>query len=327
MNLFVRKKALTLIEVLVATAIFTITFAGLMIGQKSARFISQGALIRFSVLQYSQGLLESIQSYDYDDPTDYPHTENNTSDSATAFGAHTTSFGDFDTSSGVYSDSGTLVTELTEEVIGLRYHPTSTPVTATSTMPFVRNEDLQINDTLLGPEEGDLHNDSNPATGIYKITSTQRNMNLFSYDGSGQEKYYFMDDVDDFDGYQEICEIMPDVNVTFEVSVTGIYGNLNDFTHTIRNADNSVVADVTINQNKYSIMHNISITNLQQLVPELLNSDDTLSQTQQLGYAYYNSMIMKKITIKATWEYPIGSGEIRTLVIDGTKSNPRGSAL
>ncbi len=322
-----RQKAFTLVEVIISSVIFGIAFFSLLLGLYNAKFTGESGIIRFVSLHYSQGLLELIQSYDYEDSA-YSHTSDNASDASQAYASHTVSFGSFDSSvSGVYDNSGNLVEALDEEALGLKYHPTTIPASADALNPFERNTSLQINTNLIGPEEDDISGSSNPATGEYRITETERTINVFAFNGKGQEKYYFFDDVDDFDGFSQTVELLPDMPVTFEISVTPIFSNVTDYSYTILNTDASVAGTETINQNKFTVMQDMSITNLQTLCPDLLLSDDILPESQKLGYGYYNLTLFKKITVKATWEYPKGSGKVNSIVIDGGKVNPRGSIL
>ena len=151
-------------------------------------------------------------------------------------------------------------------------------------------------------------------------------MNTFSSGGSGMEKYYFMNDVDDFDGYTESRTLLPGLPVTFQVSVSGVFRNMTNYDYTF-NTSSGTSQTVTLSQPPYSMMQKISINNLQSLCPNILLSANPLQETRNFGYNYYQNMLFKKISIKATWEYPLGSGNQHTIVIDGGKVNPNGSVL
>lgn len=315
---FRNKKAMTLVEVMVASAIFAFAFGALMIGERSARINVEKSLISFISLQYAQGLLEAIQSYPFDNPDKYKHTETavNT-DAHSAFLLHPVTLPDYDTStSGVYDDDDKLVERLTEEQLGLRYHPTTIPSGATSSDPFTRSSSLQNNISLLGPETNNISSSADLSTGFYKINTTERGMNIFSSAGTGQEKYFFMDDVDDFDGYREVRTILPDqgITVTFDVSVSGVFGNQTNYTYPITNNGTA-----TINQAKFSIMQYLSLANILTLAPSLSGAADPLSENEKMAYGYYNCMLFKKITVKGTWEYPQKSGKMYSIVLDGGK--------
>lgn len=307
-----QKLGMSLVEVMVATGIFAIGFGGLLVGQQFARNKVEVDLINMSVYNYANSLVEILQSYDFEDQIDYPQTNDLESDSATAFGAHDATIGAYDLTSGIYDSSDNLVQALPEERLTLKYHPTTVGAGATALDPFDRNA-LQDNIWLIGPEDSDVHADSAPDTGYYRIDQDQADLNIF---GTGQEKYFFMDDVDDFDGYLEVREVWPGVPVTFEVSVTGIFDNFNNFTYDGEYNDSSAF-QVTLPQNRYEIMQPISVENLKLLAPTLADANVNVSEIYQCGYAYYNNMMFKKITVKATYEFPIGSGTVRTIVIDG----------
>ena len=308
-NILKKKKGFTLIEVVIASAVFVITFGGMLVGQKMARHHAENSLISFVVLHHSQGLIEAIQSYRYQDPT--------YSNAGSAFNEHpnnTNSASYVSDKSGVYDD--TLTTReiaLPEESLGLRYHPTTKGSTAL--VPFVRDSALQYNDRLIGCENKDASSGSIVLSGIYKIRKTDRLLNSFAKDGIGQEKYFFADDVDDFDGYRETNqEILPGVLVTFDVSVSGVYDNVTNYTH--------IAPALTITQAPYSIMQEeMSVKHFRD---DLGLKNDPDSKT--VAFDYYSKMLFKKITVLATWEYPTGSGKQHSLVIDGGKMKPEGNA-
>ncbi|MBN2144358.1 MAG: hypothetical protein JW774_07035 [Candidatus Aureabacteria bacterium] len=326
-----KKLGVTLVEIMVASGVFAIAYAGLLVGQQMARQKVEYSLTSFVILQHAHGLLEAIQSYAYEDPT-YPHTSSDSADATAAFITHTANLGGtYDPNSGVYDASDTLRIPLPEESLSIATHNTVVPSTATALNPFQR-QGLNPNSYLLGPEDDDIRFDSLPP--LFKISETERALNIF---GNGQEKYYFMNDVDDFDGYRETMEVLPGITVIFDVSVTGVFRNSQDYIYMVRNAGPpaSDVGTETIPQSRFGVMQptvgaatgSISIADFQTLFPLINTSDNPTDQAQQMCYGYYNQMLMKKITVKATWTYPAGSNRVLTLVIDGGKVNPTGDVL
>ncbi len=301
----------TLIEVVIASAIFAIAFGGLLVGQQMARRHAENALISFAITHSAQGLLEAIQSYPYEDEQ-YTNASN-------AFTFHTATFGPYDTAkSGMYKATNTTDSPdipLPEESLTLRYYPTTLGSSPTAFKPFEPNLDLgfQNNDQLLGPEIEDKDGASNYT--FYRISETQRILNIFATDEQGQEKYFFMDDVDDFDGYQETREILPGISVTYQISVSGIFDNETNYIYS--------GTATTVPQNPYSVMtQKMSSDHFLSLLP--VGSTDT--QAQEAAFGYYQKMLFKKITVRATWVYPSKSNDDHVLIIDGGKMNPKGNA-
>jgi prepilin-type N-terminal cleavage/methylation domain-containing protein len=325
---------MTLIEVMMASAIFAMTFGGMLIGQKMARQNTEKSLISFVITHHAQGLLEAIQSYRYDDSA-----YESVSSAQTLFSQQHSSNAYISDASGIYrkdSDTtpdagltnasfkdanGVYSARIKEESLSLRYYPTTAGTTAI--IPFTRNALLQNNDRLIGLEDGDTHDGS--LHGIFKITRKDQMRNIFANfdqkkisadnNGIGQEKYFYADDVDDFDGYREEKEILPKVKVTFDISIAGIYDNETNFT------DNDLQTN-PMPQTPYSLMNEVmSAANFQ----SKLRATPT-NNAETLAFNYYNRMLLKKITVLATWEYPPGSGRNHTIVIDGGKMNPDGDA-
>ena len=130
-----------------------------------------------------------------------------------------------------------------------------------------------------------------------------------------------MDDVDDFDGYREVREILPNVLVTFEVSVMGVFTNRTNYPVSCT----GVASGSQFIQSPYGIVPPISYidpANVLGIDFSAANPND--AQQQILGF--YNQILFKKITVKASWTYPLGSTSTHTLVLDGGKVNPLGVA-
>jgi Tfp pilus assembly protein PilV len=320
---------MTLIEVLISSAIFALTFGGMLIGQNIARNNAEKSFMSFVITHHAQGLLEAIQSYAYQDSSyDFPST------AVDAFLEHSRTPSTVRTNSlsGVYENDAatnaayvTPTVNLDRERFSLGYYATTAGTTARA--PFTRNDSFQDNDRLLGFEDGDKHTYADISTGIYKITRKDQMRNIFANfdqqtigvnnNGTGQEKYFYADDVDDFDGYREIQDILPKVSVTFDISVAGVYDNVPNYSHPLMGA-------TTITQNPYSLMNEaMSVSNFKSKLTTQVNAD---VDAKTVAFDYYNKMLFKKITVLATWEYPPGSGKNHTIVIDGGKVNPEGDA-
>jgi hypothetical protein len=304
---------MTLIEVMVSSAVFAVTFGGMLMGQKIARYHAEKSLISFVITHHSQGLLEAIQSYSYES-VDYRTN-------GVSFALHPEAVkANYNTKdSGVYNEDGTELIpggQLPEESLTLLYHPTALGNQPTALAPFIRNATLQNNNRLMGPENSeDVSLTASPADGLYKIKASEQARNTFAKNGKGQEKYFFMDDVDDFDGYQETQEILPKVFVTFDISVSGIYDNVEDYPHTLLTTN-------PMPQKRYSVMQEeMSVSHFQSKVH---GGSDPNART--VAADYYNKMLFKKITVLATWTYPPGSNKTHRLVMDGGKMNPSGDA-
>jgi Tfp pilus assembly protein PilV len=324
---------MTLIEVAVASAIFAVTFGGMLVGQKMARQHAENSIVSFVIMHHAQGLLETIQSYDY-------HDGEYAGDATRAFAQHQPPAAAYNgTLSGIYKnesdtdpDAGLTSASFNrtvdpaanarfkEESLSLRYYPTTAGTTAI--VPFTRNATFQNHDRLIGFEGSDKHSDS--LNGIFKITRTDQMRNVFANfdqqtindtkNGIGQEKYFYADDVDDFDGYRETQKILPELEVTFDISVAGIYDNETNF-------QNSDLTGGKIDQERYSLMKEVmSIANFETL------KSNPAGNAANLAFDYYKKMLLKKITVLATWEYPPGSGKQHRIVIDGGKMNPKGDA-
>ncbi len=312
---------MTLVEVIIAAAVFGIAFAGILVGHNLSREHAEEALIDFSVLQYAQGLLEVVQSYPYEDEK-YPLPDANPPTPQNYFnGLHGGSLAAFDVvNSGVMdSTTGAKIRSLPEDALTLQYFPSRLPAKPDALNPFVRPS-RQNPDWLLGPELDDHASGSNPATGVYVITPEQLSWNTFQ--GDNQAKYYFMDDVDDFDGYQELRFVFNNVPVTFEISVMGVFQNQQDFT---ASPPPSGLPSMVVTQNRYSIMKDIAVTPLANVLGVNLTAS-TPSEAQRVTTDYYKLTLFKKVTVKATWEYPLQSGKKHSLVLDGGTMNPKGVA-
>lgn len=324
-------KGFTLVELLIASSIFAISFGTLMVGQKAARFHAENALINLTSLQYAQSLLEAIQTYPYEDSKYTPSDPTNPtySEAQKPFTEHSVTFSVYDTNdSGVYADTdvtwGSPIEKISEEQLSLKYYPTTSSSSNTALNPFNISSSLTANTFLIGPEGDDIDGLSNASLGKFRIKQTDREMNIFANNGKGQEKYFYMDDVDDFDGYTETRNVMSDTSVKFEVSVSAIYRNSDNYTYTIRNNNGSEAGTATITQNRLSIMDlsNININFLKNTYTIPSGTDIPDQQAAMMGYGFLRFVLFKKITIKVTWEYPKGSGKQHTIVIDGGKINP-----
>lgn len=325
----------SLVEVMIALSIFTIAFGGILVTILKSRNLTENTIIKFSALHYAQSLLEIIQSYPYEDPS-YPKPvidPNNATQCANVFGLHDTNFSNgFDVArSGVYiNDPNVIARNLNENQIGLRYHPTSLPANPTPLIPFTPQDTvLRPNERLCSMEDDDIDGNTVPVNGIYTIKEADLQRNIFGLktDGTVSDdlaKYYFADDVDDFDGYVEVREIMPNVNVTYKVSVMNVYTNRVNFPVTYIDTNNNPV-NKTIIQNSYAVMQQISIANF----PSGINFTDALNpviERNKHAIGYYNQTLFKKVTVSVSWTYPPGSNVSKLFVIDGGKVNPKGQA-
>ena len=117
------------------------------------------------------------------------------------------------------------------------------------------------------------------------------------------------------------------MSVMFVVSISGVFNKKTGFSYTVKNQDGATVGTASIPQSAYSVMSPISLNALQVLAPVLNSSDDSLSQTQQMGFEYYKQMLIKKITIRATWIYPVGTKKVHSIVLDSGKMKSTGSVF
>jgi hypothetical protein len=324
-------RGVTLVEVVTATAVFAITFAAMLVGQNLARSQAENSLISFLALQYGQGVLETLQGYPYEEPLGY--TSNPTTIFTTHHNADASAY-DL-VHSGVYVNETDLlpVKPLPKESLTLQYHPTNCrprnspnpPYIPSSNTPFEISTVFQNNGSLLGPENNDVRPPPNGAeisNGIYKISQVELDKNFFR--GEALAKYYFMDDVDDFDGYAEVRNILPNVPVTFTVSVCGVSMNAQNFSYPIKDNNGLSVGTAVIQQNRFSVMQPIALPlsglggqNLDLFTASLAN------QEQECAAQYYDTILFKKITILVQWEYPIGSGRKRSFSLEGGVVNPK----
>ena len=316
----------TLIEVAIAATIFIIAFSGLTIAIKSARNNSMNAIIKFSALYYAEGLLDVIQSYPYQDPSYDTALDNTPSMPQNLFNVHISDYTSYDSGSGIYRDSdGSFKEFLKEKALSIKYTPTSVRKTEDISVPegckdpeqeklrrqaldpFVVNA-YQANSYLLGAEDNDIADGSDPSKGFFKITDKHLALNIFQ--GNDLAKYYFMDDVDDFDGYTEVREILPGINATFTVSVSSIFINQTDFSQTI--TVNNQQAVYTIRQKRYSVMPSLNLS-----TPiEVAGLVTDLGRKTFLGN-FYNTSLFKKVTVRVAWTYPPGSNNESSIVLDG----------
>jgi hypothetical protein len=239
--------------------------------------------------------------------------------------------------SGIYNASDNLVRKLPEEGISLQYYPTSLPASPTPLNPFQRASTISDIKYVMGPDEGDLNGAAGfgPATGKYRINQDQYDKNIFGFNISGHSgkdlvsRYYFMDDVDDFDGFREEREIYPGIIATFYISVMGVYGNKDDYSVTYDDTGGNPVTK-TITQNRYDIMNPIALEgtapNITLCGIDFSDAGNPTDAAQENGTAYYMQTLFKKVTVKATWEFPPGSGTIKTIVLDGGRVNPEATA-
>lgn len=324
----------TLVEVMVAVTIFTIAFGFILVSVLKSRNTAENAIIKFSALHYAQSLLEIIQSYPYEEPS-YPKPKINPdipTQCSDVFSLHDADFTNgFDSDrSGIYiNDPATIERKLNENQIGLRYYPTSLPANPTPLNPFSQDTVLKANDNLCSMEDDDINGFSDPVNGIYVISAADLQKNIFGLKTDGtisddQAKYFYADDVDDFDGYIEVREIMPNVNVTYKVSVMNVYSNKTNYPITYLDTSNNTV-NKTILQNIYSVMQPISIANFPSAI-DFSDAQNPIIETNKYAIGFYNQTLFKKITINVSWTYPPGSTVKKSFFLDGGRVNPKGIA-
>jgi len=331
------RSAFTLIEILLAASIFAIGFAGILLMNTKAKHVSENAMVNFCVIHYAQSLLELIQSYPYNEPNYIGNLDPNTPSSCDKiFEQHDEPFSvafndNHSNGSGIYDSAGNLVTPLTEAQIGLKYYRTSLGTSPTPDNPYERATSLCINERVIGPDDNDLSGSSDPSTGFYRIDLDKFENNIFglitdNHNGKYDlAKYYYADDVDDFDGYKETREILPGVIATIEVSVQGVYTNRDDLAVTYQNG--GATLNKTISQHRYDITKPIVVSDTSNVLGIDFNDASFPSiEAKKYAVAYYNQILFKKVTVKISWEYPVDSGIIRTQIINGGKPNPEGKA-
>lgn len=302
-----RKKnsGVTLVEILVATAIFAIAYYGLLLGVITSSYNAKNALIEYTAAQYADSLLDAVQSYNYED-SKYDTQAN-------AFDQHTfnSTFPDFSLNdSGVCNDASnnnTIIRHLPEDAIGIKYYPTTiiSDISHRNSLNFFTQTSTSIFPTsLIGMEINDFFSPSDPNQGKFLIKDNLLKRNIFQGDrripsnqgqkGDYQAKYYFCDDVDDFDGYYEEREILKNIVVKFFISVKPVFKN----------------SSTTPNQQPFSYMNETVL--------------DTASQqgTPSEKFTYYKNAAYKQISVLATWEYPIGSNRQHRIIFSSGKVNP-----
>jgi hypothetical protein len=108
------------------------------------------------------------------------------------------------------------------------------------------------------------------------------------------------------------------VNVTYTVSVSLVYPNEENFTM------DQGGTDYTLTQGRFGIMSPINFNSLPASPYTVSPGMAGMSDDEKKDYLanYYNRGLFKKVTVRATWSYPVDSTTQSIIVLDGGKSNP-----
>jgi prepilin-type N-terminal cleavage/methylation domain-containing protein len=308
-----KNSGMTLVEIMVATAIVAVMFSGIITALIFANKSINVSFVRTIASIYASSKMEEVLSYAYEDDSYDP------SDPNTLLSQHDFTGIDPDdyrnaTYSGVWSDDlSTFQFALSEDKLGWRRYQSTTGGSVDN--PYPPGGSLQLFENYLGLERNEINNlDIGPTDIRFSVTESE-------YSSLINDVPYLLhaDDVDDFDGAQiTITDVLADMDFTMTIAVRARYkGTTGTYSYTDPLPPVGTGNTYTISINYLDDMGVISPARFSSL------AGITTSEAVRMACDFYNMTYFKEIIITVSWEYPKGSGQMHYYTIFGGKPSPR----